>query len=102
DDRGPIRAGRASGRRLSRFRGDVLDRESRASIVIELSEVIGSPGRMRVRLHSIAFGNLKRVPERRVTSPELAPPRNRARPGGTSPWQESICLCSGHEYPDAF
>jgi hypothetical protein len=65
------------------FEAGVLDRESRASIVIELSEVIGSPGRMGVRLHSIAFGNLKRVPERRVTSPELAPPRNRARPGGT-------------------
>jgi hypothetical protein len=41
------------------FGADGLDRESRASIVIALSEVIGSRGRMRVRLHSIAFGKFE-------------------------------------------
>jgi hypothetical protein len=80
--------GRARGRVAALkkiFNADVLDHESRTSIVTELSEVIGSQGRVRVRLDPIAFGNLKlMMPERRLTRPELQP-RNRARRGGTDP-----------------
>jgi short-subunit dehydrogenase len=63
---------RGRGPALLVFDADVLDREGRASIVTELSEVIGSHGRVGVLLHSIAFGNSKVTPERCVTSSELA------------------------------
>ena len=48
---------RERGTALLVFDADVLDHWGRASIVTELSEVIGSQG--RALLHSVAFGNSK-------------------------------------------
>src|SRR6266542_834660 len=77
------------------FDADVLDRESRASIVTNLSEVIGLRGRIRVSPHSIAFGNLKLAPERRVTSPELAALATELAVEEHRPWEQSIGLWQG-------
>lgn len=55
---------REAGVRLVTFNADALDAAMRADIVSQLKETMGE-GRVRVLLHSIAFGNLKLiVPER--------------------------------------
>ena len=50
---------RASGAQLITKNVDALSAEKRAQVVDELAEAMGSQGRVRVLLHSIAFGNLK-------------------------------------------
>lgn len=55
---------RADGVELLSFNVDALDAEKRASVLDELAGALGEDGRVRVLLHSIAFGNLKLlVPE---------------------------------------
>jgi NAD(P)-dependent dehydrogenase (short-subunit alcohol dehydrogenase family) len=49
---------RGSGVQLRTWNADALDAEKRAEIVGELKTLLGS-GRVRMLLHSIAFGNLK-------------------------------------------
>jgi NAD(P)-dependent dehydrogenase (short-subunit alcohol dehydrogenase family) len=49
---------RAGGTRLLTMNTDALDAEKRREVVSELAEAMGS-GRVRVLLHSVAFGNLK-------------------------------------------
>ncbi|MBW2316588.1 MAG: SDR family oxidoreductase [Deltaproteobacteria bacterium] len=41
------------------WNADALSADKRAGILDELSEILGADGRVRVLLHSIAFGNLK-------------------------------------------
>ncbi len=62
---------RAQGVRLLTFNRDALDAEVRREILDALREALGPDGRVRVLLHSIAFGNLKL----------LAPQRARERRG---------------------
>jgi NAD(P)-dependent dehydrogenase (short-subunit alcohol dehydrogenase family) len=50
---------RSSGARLVAFNTDALDAERRAAVLGELSAALGASGRVRLLLHSIAFGNLK-------------------------------------------
>ncbi len=50
---------RAAGARLLTFNTDALDAERRAAVLGELGEALGGAGRVRLLLHSIAFGNLK-------------------------------------------
>jgi NAD(P)-dependent dehydrogenase (short-subunit alcohol dehydrogenase family) len=50
---------RAAGARLLTFNTDALDAERRTAVLGELEEALGSAGRVRMLLHSIAFGNLK-------------------------------------------
>jgi NAD(P)-dependent dehydrogenase (short-subunit alcohol dehydrogenase family) len=52
---------RATGVRLVTFNTDALDPENRATVLDDLAEAAGADGRVRVLLHSIAFGNLKLV-----------------------------------------
>ncbi|MGH7898436.1 MAG: SDR family oxidoreductase [Candidatus Binatia bacterium] len=52
---------RSRGGGLCTFNTDALDRGVRARVLGELAEAMGSDGRVRVLLHSIAFGNLKLV-----------------------------------------
>ncbi len=55
---------RAGGAQLISFNVDALDPAKRASVLDALAEATGDEGRVRVLLHSIAFGNLKLlVPE---------------------------------------
>jgi NAD(P)-dependent dehydrogenase (short-subunit alcohol dehydrogenase family) len=55
---------RADGVELRSFNVDALDAEKRASVLDELAGALGEAGRVRVLLHSIAFGSLKLlVPE---------------------------------------
>jgi NAD(P)-dependent dehydrogenase (short-subunit alcohol dehydrogenase family) len=57
---------RGSGVQLLTFNKDALDAEKRAEVLDELAKAMGSDGRVRVLLHSIAFGNLKLIaPERK-------------------------------------
>src|SRR5207237_1539239 len=64
---------RESGALIVAMNADALDRATRGRILAELSETMGPEGRVRVLLHSIAFGNLKLVaPERQPARPELA------------------------------
>lgn len=63
---------RERGVSLLSLNADALDAEVRGEILDQLAESLGESGRVRVLLHSIAFGNLKLiVPE--------APPSNEAR-----------------------
>jgi len=67
---------RAGGTRLIAMNTDALDAESRREVIDELATAMGS-GRVRVLLHSVAFGNLKLlVPEakaaRKSAAAELA------------------------------
>jgi len=56
---------RGSGVQLLTFNKDALDSEKRTEVLDELATALGSDGRVRVLLHSIAFGNLKLIaPER--------------------------------------
>ena len=50
---------REAGVKLVTFNLDALDPEKRSEVVDGLAEAMGSDGRVRVLLHSIAFGNLK-------------------------------------------
>jgi NAD(P)-dependent dehydrogenase (short-subunit alcohol dehydrogenase family) len=50
---------RAAGARLVTFNTDALDPERRAVVLGELEAALGASGRVRLLLHSIAFGNLK-------------------------------------------
>ncbi len=63
---------RAKGISLLAFNQDALDSEVRADILDVLSEALATSGKVRVVLHSIAFGNLKLI------GPE-APASNEAR-----------------------
>src|SRR5262245_12209654 len=55
---------RAAGAKLLTFNTDALDPERRAEVLGELAPALGASGRVRLLLHSIAFGNLKLlVPE---------------------------------------
>ena len=57
---------RGTGARLMTTNTDALDAESRHAVLDELAQAMGSDGRVRVLLHSIAFGNLKLLaPERK-------------------------------------
>jgi len=63
---------RASGAQLLTFNVDALSAEKRDEVLDELANALGSQGRVRVLLHSIAFGNLK------LLTPEAPRPRNAA------------------------
>lgn len=63
---------RSHGVDLLVFNKDALNTEVRGEILDELAEALGSQGKLRVVLHSIAFGNLKLV------APE-SPPGDEAR-----------------------
>jgi len=52
---------RSRGTNLLAFNADALDRQTRAMVLEGLREAMGSAGKVRVLLHSIAFGNLKLV-----------------------------------------
>ena len=55
---------RASGAKLVSFNVDALSAEKRSDVLDQLASEVGEKGRVRVLLHSIAFGNLKLlVPE---------------------------------------
>ena len=57
---------RGTGARLLTTNTDALDAESRHAVLDELVPAMGAEGRVRVLLHSIAFGNLKLLaPERK-------------------------------------
>lgn len=51
---------------------DAISPEKREEVIAELAEALGSSGRIRVLLHSIAFGNLKLI------APEKVQPRTAA------------------------
>jgi NAD(P)-dependent dehydrogenase (short-subunit alcohol dehydrogenase family) len=60
---------RSGGAPLLTFNTDALDPGKRDAILSELTGAMGADGRVRVLLHSIAFGNLKLIaPERPVES----------------------------------
>jgi NAD(P)-dependent dehydrogenase (short-subunit alcohol dehydrogenase family) len=67
---------RGTGVSLLSFNVNALDAERRAGVLDELSSALGDDGRVRVLLHSIAFGNLKllvrEAPARRETLEALA------------------------------
>jgi NAD(P)-dependent dehydrogenase (short-subunit alcohol dehydrogenase family) len=50
---------RGAGVALRTWNADALDAEKRAQIVAELKQALGPNGRVKLLLHSIAFGNLK-------------------------------------------
>jgi NAD(P)-dependent dehydrogenase (short-subunit alcohol dehydrogenase family) len=50
---------RGSGVRLLTWNTDALSAEKRSSVLDEMAEALGAEGRVRVLLHSIAFGHLK-------------------------------------------
>lgn len=50
---------RATGVALTTFNADALDADVRSQILGELAKAMGERGRVRLLLHSIAFGNLK-------------------------------------------
>jgi NAD(P)-dependent dehydrogenase (short-subunit alcohol dehydrogenase family) len=57
---------RGTGARLLTTNTDALDAQSRHAVLDELVQAMGGEGRVRVLLHSIAFGNLKLLaPERK-------------------------------------
>jgi len=45
---------------------DAISPEKRAEVIAELAETLGSAGRIRVLLHSIAFGNLKLIAPEKI------------------------------------
>jgi len=61
---------RGQGGQVLAFNADALDAERRAEILDSLSEAMGERQRVRIVLHSIAFGNLKLI------GPEKARPRS--------------------------
>ncbi len=61
---------RGSGVKLLSFNVDALAAAKRAEVLDQLTEAMGTDGRVRLLLHSIAFGNLKLlVPEQPATRP---------------------------------
>ncbi len=50
---------RESGVRLESFNVDAIQKEKRANLITQISEILGSEGKIRTLLHSIAKGNLK-------------------------------------------
>jgi NAD(P)-dependent dehydrogenase (short-subunit alcohol dehydrogenase family) len=63
---------RGTGARLLTMNTDALDAEKRHEVLSALAEAMGAEGRVRVLLHSIAFGNLKLLaPEQRRPRPAL-------------------------------
>lgn len=58
---------RARGVSFASFNDDALDAEKQAQILSGLAEALGDRGRIRLLMHSIAFGNLKLI------APEAAP-----------------------------
>ena len=58
---------RGRGASLLTFNKDALDAEVRSGILTELESALGPDGKVRVLMHSIAFGNLKLV------APEVKP-----------------------------
>ena len=52
---------RARGISLLTYNADALDADKRDEILDGLSESLGAAGKVRVLLHSIAFGNLKLI-----------------------------------------
>lgn len=71
---------RALGPRLHTWNADAIQAEKRDAVLEEIAEVLGDSGRVRVLLHSIAFGNLKLIaPEK--TQPRTAGPSLAARLG---------------------
>ncbi len=67
---------RGSGVQLRTWNADALDPAKRAELVAELKQILGASGRVRMLLHSIAFGNLKLLVAERarpsVAAAELA------------------------------
>ena len=67
---------RTTGSRLLTFNTDALDPERRAAVLGDLAPALGAGGRVRLLLHSIAFGNLKllvpEAPRRAAPGDELA------------------------------
>lgn len=68
---------RATGARVVTYNADALDAATRAELLDGLARELAGEGRVRLLLHSIAFGNLKllvreRVPERARALPALA------------------------------
>jgi NAD(P)-dependent dehydrogenase (short-subunit alcohol dehydrogenase family) len=60
---------RGTGARLITFNTDALDPGNRDQILTELEGAMGADGKLRVMLHSIAFGNLKLIaPDKRAPS----------------------------------
>jgi NAD(P)-dependent dehydrogenase (short-subunit alcohol dehydrogenase family) len=74
---------RAGGTRLLTYNTDALDAERRTAVLGELATALGANGRVRLLLHSVAFGNLKLlVPE----APRAAAPgESLARRVGVDP-----------------
>lgn len=64
---------RGTGARLLTMNTDALDAERRREVLDALAEAMGAEGRVRVLLHSIAFGNLK------LLAPEVQRPREVVR-----------------------
>jgi NAD(P)-dependent dehydrogenase (short-subunit alcohol dehydrogenase family) len=50
---------RGTGAKLVTFNSDALDAQRRTALLDELADALGTDGRVRVLLHSVAFGNLK-------------------------------------------
>lgn len=64
---------RASGVQLLTFNVDALDATVRAETLDEIAKTLGASGKIRVLLHSIAFGNLKLiVPEKAPDNSAIA------------------------------
>jgi NAD(P)-dependent dehydrogenase (short-subunit alcohol dehydrogenase family) len=67
---------RSCGAQLLAFNVDALSAQKRDEVLDELAGTLGSEGRVRVLLHSIAFGNLKllapEAPRPRTTAGDLA------------------------------
>ena len=67
---------RAIGAELKTWNVDAISPEKRDVVLAEVAEILGDGGRIRVLLHSIAFGNLKLIaPEKvlaRTAGPSLA------------------------------
>lgn len=62
---------RATGVAVKTFNADALDADVRSQILGELAKEMGTRGRVRLVLHSIAFGNLKLL----ASEPAAAPSR---------------------------
>jgi len=66
---------RAHGVSLATFNRDALDPASRAEILDAIGAELGEAGKIRVLLHSIAFGNLKLVAPEETAEPSVYPDR---------------------------
>ncbi len=67
---------RERGRGFATWNADAISPDRRSETIDEIAATLGKNGRIRVLLHSIAFGNLKLIapekPEARTAGPELA------------------------------